>query len=62
MNKESNHFPDFPLYMSLKTGASDINLTEAEKDELVDKIKTEKDHDVIYALIKAFSMENSDGC
>jgi hypothetical protein len=58
-----NNFPDFPLYVSLKNGASDVNLTDVEKNEIIDKIKEfedEKDIEIVYALIKAFSIENGD--
>jgi hypothetical protein len=51
-------FPDFPLYESLKK--NDFSeLTDSEKDKLVDNIKDmpEKKQEIIYALIKAFYIE-----
>jgi hypothetical protein len=56
-----NNFPNFPLYLSLAKGVSDINLSDAEKDEIIEKIKLlkdENDNEIIYALTKAFFINN----
>ena len=61
MLSKKNNFPDFPLYISLLTAASEINLSDTEKDEIIDtvkQLKDEKDSEVIYALTKAFFIDN----
>jgi len=52
------NFPNFPLYETLKT--DDFKeLSEEEKDTLFEKIKTMTDdkQEILYALIKAYYME-----
>ena len=52
------NFPNFPLYETLKT--DDFNeLTDEEKDTLFEKIKimTDDKQEILYALIKAYYME-----
>ena len=52
------NFPNFPLYETLKT--DDFKeLTDEEKDTLFEKIKimTDDKQEILYALIKAYYME-----
>jgi len=52
------NFPNFPLYETLKT--DDFKeLSEEEKDTLFENIKTMTDdkQEILYALIKAYYME-----
>jgi hypothetical protein len=52
------NFPNFPLYETLKT--DDFKeLSEEEKDTLFETIKTMSDdkQEILYALIKAYYME-----
>lgn len=51
-------FPDFPLYNTLKKNEFK-ELSDEEKDSLFEKLKgmSEEKQEVIYALIKAYYME-----
>jgi len=52
------NFPNFPLYDTLKK--NDFKeLSDEEKDKLVENLKVMSDekHEIIYAILKAFYME-----
>jgi hypothetical protein len=53
------NFPDFPLYETLKKEEFK-ELSENEKDSLFEKIKVmnEEKHEILYALIKAYFIED----
>lgn len=52
------NYPNFPLYDSLKNNEFK-ELTDDEKDTLVEKIKTMNDEkqEIVYALMKVYYME-----
>ena len=53
------NFPNFPLYMSLKTSEF-TELTETQKDDLFELIKEMSDakHEQIYALVRAYHLDH----
>ena len=55
-------FPNFPLYYTLKNNKI-ILISDKEKDHLIEKIKNmkEQEHEIIYALICAYYLENNGG-
>jgi hypothetical protein len=59
-------FSDFPLYNSLKKKVSNsspsVKLEQEEKMEIINRIKgvkTPKEYEIIYALIKAYALDNN---
>jgi hypothetical protein len=52
----------FPIYDTLSENASQKDLNAKQKDEFMDKIKTldQQGYELVYALIRAFQMENND--
>lgn len=55
------NFPNFPLYETLKKNEF-VELTDIEKDSLFESLKTLNDEkqEIVYALIKAYYMEEHD--
>ena len=54
------NFPNFPIYETLKKNVF-VELTDEEKDLLVDLFKTMSDEkqEIVYALIKAYYIEEN---
>jgi hypothetical protein len=55
------NYPNFPLYESLKSDEFK-ELTDDEKDALIDKIKVMNDdkQEIVYALMKAYYIEEQE--
>jgi hypothetical protein len=52
----------FPLYSSLNKNIPDKDLTLIQKKDLIEKIRINTEvHDLIYALIKTFYIDNFNG-